>query len=161
MDYDYLNAEINRIQQKYGLVDFNIDSECIYQLGDLSQVLQEVVFHTLPEKGIQIVERLSDDKQTYFATLSNAEAQLVLRADTHSDYLPDEFWEELESIPAAFGSSKRFYSINPAIGLTGQDAWYFCGTQEQLRAARQEGLPLIFPGEDYRDTTEYQQYGGS
>jgi hypothetical protein len=161
MDYDYLHQEIERIQQKYALVDFNIDAECIYKLGDLSEVLKKVLTIALPEKVIQIVEHLADDEQTYIATLSTPEAELTITADTYSDWLPDYFWESLEKIPVVFNSSKRFYSINPAIGLTGQDAWYFCGREDQLQAARQEGLPLLFPGENYLDTKEYRQYGGS
>lgn len=161
MNYDYLHEVINRVQQKYELVDFTIDAECIYKLGDLSHVLQEVLTATLPEKAIQLVECVSEDEQTYLATLSTPEATITLTADTYSDWLPDYFWNALESIPAAFGSPKRFYSINPAIGLTGQAAWYFCGTEAQLRAARQEGIPLLFPGENYLDTEEYRQYAGN
>jgi hypothetical protein len=161
MDYDYLLQEIERIQQKYALVDFNIDAECIYKLGDLSEVLTKVLTIALPEKAIQIVEHLANDEQTYIATLSTSEAELTIKADTYSDWLPDYFWELLEEIPIVFNSAKRFYSINPAIGLTGQDAWYFCGREDQLQAARQEGLPLLFPGENYLDTNEYRQHGGS
>jgi hypothetical protein len=157
MDYDYLYQEIERIQQKYALLDFNIDAECIYKLGDLSEVLNQVLTSTLPEKAIQLVERLADDEQTYIATLSTPEAELLITADTHSDWLPEYFWNALEEIPIVFNSPKRFYSINPAIGLTGQDAWYFCGTEGQLQAARREGLPLLFPGENYLDTKAYRQ----
>jgi hypothetical protein len=161
MDYDYLHQEIERIQQKYGLLDFNIDAECIYKFGDLSEDLGKVLTTALPEKAIQLVERLADDEQTYIATLSTPKAELIITADTHSDWLPEYFWQALEEIPIVFNSSKRFYSINPAIGLMGLDAWCFCGTEDQLQAARREGLPLLLPGENYLDTTAYRQYGGS
>lgn len=46
--------------------------------------------------------------------------------------------------------------INPR--LLGQDAWYFCGTEDNLNAAKKEGLPLVYSGEDIMemDISEFE-----
>jgi hypothetical protein len=81
-----------------------------------------------------------------------------IHADTDLDWLPDTFFEELESIPEIFKTGLKYYSINPAIGLTGQDSWYFCGTEINLKEARKEGIPLVFPGDDITETQEFKTF---
>lgn len=156
MNYDHLNQLIPVLKQQYHLVDFNADAECIYDKGDLSNLLSGIIDATIPELHIRISEEISDDGKQYIATLTNPQTSLQIFADTFTDWLPDTFFDELESIPAVFGSDKRYFMINPAIGLTGQDCWYFCGTEENLRKARAAGLPLIYPGENYADTEEFK-----
>lgn len=153
-----LEQHIPRIQAKYALLDVNFDTECLYDLGDLSTLLRRIVDECLPELPLHIHEEFSADRTEFVATITTDKASLVFTAAVGDDWLPDQFPEQLESLPSVFGSDKKLYCINPAIGLTGQDAWYFCGTEAQLVAARQEGLPLIFPGEDCTETAEYQQY---
>lgn len=68
--------------------------------------------------------------------------------------------DKLYEIPKVFKSEKRYQMINPAIGLTGQDAWFFCGKESELKNARQGGLPIISPGEDPTETEEFRKYGG-
>jgi hypothetical protein len=153
-----LAQNIPRLQADYSLLDVNFDTECLYDLGDLSALLRRIVDECLPELPLRIQEKLSADKTEFVATVATDKASVVFTAPVDDDWLPDQFFEQLESLPAAFGSDKKFYSINPAIGLTGQEAWYFCGTETQLVAARQAGLPLVFPGEDFMETAEYEQY---
>ena len=158
MDYDQVHQKIIRLKEKYKLVDFHFDTEAIYQLGDLSGLLKTIIDQTIPNHDIEISERYSTDGERYIATLSNKNAIIEIFADTDSDWLPDTFTEEMESIPDVFESKLKYYSINPAIGLTGQDAWYFCGTEDDLKDARKEGIPLIFPGEDVTETQEFKDF---
>lgn len=158
MTLDQLAQQIPLIQAQHGLLDVNFDTECIYYLGDLSSLLQRIADECLPELSIHIQEALSADETQFVATLTSDEASVVFTAPTDDDWLPDGFFELLETLPAAFGSDKKLYCINPAIGLTGQEAWFFCGTEAQLHAARQAGLPLVFPGEDFLETSEYRKY---
>jgi hypothetical protein len=160
MTIDELAKDIPRIQQAHGLRDFGFDTECIYELGDLSRLVIYVVGETFPEKTIHLHEELSADKKYFIATLTTPDATILFRTHTASDWLSDEFFEALEALPAALGSEDKFYSINPAVGLTGQEAWYFCGPEAQLKAARQEGLPLVFPDENFMETEEYRKYVG-
>lgn len=157
MNYERLQQTIASLKIKYQLTDFQFDTECIYNLGDLSTLLRNVVTTTLSEKPITVTEKLSEDGQQYIATLTYKTINLEVMADAFSDWLPDTFFIQLESIPHTFQTDKHYYSINPALGLTGQDAWYFCGSEQQLRQARVEGLPLVFPGEDPTDTDEFRQ----
>ncbi len=158
MSYDDLSQQIAAIKLKYQLVDFGFDTECIYDKGDLSSILSDIIGGTLPELNIKIAEEISVDGQQYIATLSNEGTSMQLYADTFTDWLPDTFFDLLESIPVVFGSEKRYYSINPAIGLTGQETWYFCGTEENLKQARAAGLPLVYPGEDMMGTEEFKRF---
>jgi hypothetical protein len=158
MSLDELAKDIPRIVAKYQLIDIDFDTECIYELGDLSSLLTRIVDLILSEEGIQIEEEISADGKHFIATLSNQKSSIVFTTNADSDWLSDEFFSSLEELSNAFGSDKKLYSINPAIGLTGQEAWYFYGTEEQLRSARKEGLPLVFPEEDFLETEEYQKY---
>ena len=159
-DSKVISDQIELLKVKYNLWDYNFDSECIYNDGDLTEVIKPVIDNCFPDFGILITETISEDNQKYIAELSNKKASMRIYANTFTDFLPDEFYGLLESIPLVFGSDKRLYQINPAIGITGQDAWYFCGTHENLSAARKEGLPLVFPGEDFSKTEEYKKYRG-
>lgn len=158
MTLDELAQHIPQIQEKYALLDVNFDTECLYDIGDLSALLRRIVDECLPELLLDIQEELSADRTKFVATITSDKASMAFAAPIDDDWLPDHFFEQLESLPAIFGSGKKFCSINPAIGLTGQEAWYFCGTETQLAAAREEGLPLVFPGEDFMETEEYKQY---
>ncbi|HEX8326648.1 MAG TPA: hypothetical protein VF629_03845 [Hymenobacter sp.] len=155
---DELGRDIPRIVEKHGIRDVSFDTECIYNLGDLSALLKLIVEETFPGKAIHLREELSPDKKYFVATLSTADTAVVFRTHADDDWLADQFFEELEKLPAALGSDDKLYSINPAVGLTGQEAWYFCGTEAQLQAAREEGLPLIYLGEDFLETEEYKKY---
>jgi len=158
MNYDALLKKIADLKSKHDLVDFNFDIECIYDIGDLSTLLKNIVNSTLPDSGIIITEDYSKDRKRFVATLSNHSNSLQIFADTDTDWLPDDFFEKLQSIPIIFNPDHRYYCINPAIGLTGQDAWYFCGTEKNLKQARQEGIPLVFPGENITETKEFKEF---
>jgi hypothetical protein len=158
MDYDLLCQKITELKSKYNLTDFTFDAECIYDKGDLSHLIQSIINTTLSGYGIIITEELSEDGQQYIVTLSTRARQMRIVADTFSDWLPDTFFMEMESIPLFFETGLCYYSINPAIGLTGQEAWYFCGTETDLKAARREGLPLIYPGENPTETAEFKNW---
>jgi hypothetical protein len=151
-------SNIPELTKKYHLVEFKFDTECIYDKGDLSYLLRHIIEATLPELGIKIIEEISIDGARYVATLSNGELSIQIFADTNSDWLPDDFFQQLASIPILFGSNKLYCSLNPLIstGLVGQDAWYFCGTEKNLKAAREDGIPIIFPGEDITETQEFK-----
>lgn len=159
IDYDRLLKQINTIKIKQHLTDFNFDTEYIVGRGDLSYLLDKIVQSTLPELKLKVTEQVSADGEKYIATVSNSRTSMEIYADTNSDWLPDAFFQSLERLPTYFGSNKIYLAINPAIGLTGQDVWYFCGTEQSLKQARKEGLPLIFPGEDIFQTAEYKKYG--
>jgi hypothetical protein len=158
MELEQLNKTIGLLKEKYRLIDFNFDTECIYVEGDLSQLVKSIVKKTFADKNIKVTEKISVDGKRFVATLSNADETLDIFADANDDFLPDDFFETLESIPVVFKTDKKYFSINPLIGITGQDAWYFCGTEQDLKKARKEGLPLIFPGEDAMQTEEFKKY---
>jgi len=149
-------SNIPELAKQYQLTEFKFDTECIYDKGDLSYLISHIIDATLPGINISIVEEVSVDGSQYVATLSNGALNMQIFADTDADWLPDTFFIQLESIPVFFKSGKFYYSIIPAIGLTGQDAWYFCGTETNLKAARKNGIPLIFPGEDITETQEFK-----
>jgi hypothetical protein len=151
-------SNIPELAKKYHLVEFKFDTECIHDKGDLSYLLRHIIDVTIPELGISIIEEMSVDRTRYVATLSNRELSMQVFADTASDWLPDDFFMQLELIPVFFKSSKIYCSINPVVStvVVGQDAWYFCGTEDDLRAARENGMPIVFPGEDITETKEFK-----
>lgn len=153
-----LREKIHGLKTKYKLVDFSFDTERTYKPGDLSVLTKSILDKTLPEKKIQVTEELSKNGKFYIATLVNKDITFQMQTRTHSDSLSDEFMIMLFDIPVVFNSDKRYYMINPAIGLTSQEAWYFCGTEHDLKEARKEGIPLIFPGEDPEETPEFELY---
>lgn len=109
-----LAHHIPQIQAEYALLDVSFDTEYLYDLGDLSALLGRIVHECLPELPLRIQEELSADKTEYVATLTTDKASVVFTAPIDDDWLPDQFFEQLESLPAAFGSDKKLYSLNPA-----------------------------------------------
>lgn len=148
------------MKKQYQLIDFNFDTECIYGLGDLSYLLKNIIENTIPEFGIRISEVYNESENKFIATLANKFHEMKIITDAHTDWLPDYFFVDLENIPVVFETDKRYYCINPAIGLTGQDAWYFCGSEANLKEARARGIPLVFPGENITETKEYKELYG-
>ena len=146
-----LSEKAKRLSSKYNLTQTGFDSECIYVKGDLTKVISSILKDLMPEQQFEITETISSDGKQYVAKVKHKNGQEIeIFADTHADFLPDGFSYLLESIPQKIGSDKRFYMINPR--LLGQDAWYFCGTEANLKAAKKEGLPLIYSGEDFMET---------
>lgn len=158
VDTTALMHKIKDLKRKYHLIDFAIDTKRIYGAGDVSTLTRTIVDKTLPEKEITVSEALSRDGKFYIATLVNDDITFQMHTHTDKDRISSELMTILYDIPVVFNSDKRYYMVNPAIGLTGKDAWYFCGTEKDLREAREEGLPLIFPDENPTETPEYKLY---
>jgi hypothetical protein len=140
-----LSKEIHRLKEKYSLTDCGFDSECIYQLGDLSELLRNSLKKLLPDIELGIEEQLKNER--YVATIvHNGVVIIEISADKDSDWLPEDFWELFDSIPKRLGLRRLFCSINPQ--LTGQTVWYLCGTDEQVNHAKMDGLPIVLHGEN-------------
>jgi len=157
MDYDKVHQTILLLKEKYQLIDFNFDTEAIYQLGDLSTLLKKIIEKTPPDCKIEVSESYSLDGKQYVATLLSQGIKAEIFADVDSDWLQIPFLKKWHLF-RIFKTGLKYYSINPAIGLTGQDALYFCGTDDNLRNARMEGIPLVFPGEDATETQEFKAF---
>lgn len=158
MHYNY--ETVKQLAVKHNLTELCFDTECIYDLGDLSNLLKYVVDKILPEKSFEISERRSEDGTQYIAQMKERGNILVFTADTTSDWLPDVFFQQFEKIPKVFGDGKVLYMVNPAVGLTGQEVMFFYGSDESLKQARVDGLPLVFPGEDITETIEFKRAMG-
>ncbi len=148
MNYKQIHTIISSLALTYQLADYCFDNECIYNPGDLAALLTEILSATLPETGIAVTEQISGDGTQYIATLSDGRNTMQIATDVHTDWLADTFHGDLATVPVFFDVGKRYYHIHPYAGLTGQESWYFCGTEEHLRQARMEGLPLQLPEED-------------
>lgn len=116
---------------------------------------------TFPGNSFDITEEISLDNQYYIATIKIANNTFQIKTDTGSDWLSDECLYSIENIPITLQTDKIFCFINPAIGLTGQEAWMFCGTEDNLKLARKEGLPIFFAGENIFETEEFRKYNTS
>jgi hypothetical protein len=152
-----LSDRAKRLASKYNLTQSGFDCECIYSKGDLTKVISSILKDLLPEEQFEITETISQDRKQYVAKVKhNGGQEIEMFAGIHADFLPEGFSYLLESIPSKIGSDKRFFMINPR--LLGQDAWYFCGTEADLNAAKKEGLPLIYSGEDFMemDISEFE-----
>ncbi|NOS92614.1 MAG: hypothetical protein HOP30_11870 [Cyclobacteriaceae bacterium] len=150
-----LSKEVQRLKEKYNLTDCGFDAECIYQLGDLSELLKNSLKKLLPDIELGVEEQLKNGR--YAATIvHNGDFIIEVHADQDSDWLPEDFWELFDSIPNKLGLWRLFCSINPQ--LTGQATWYLCGTNEQLDNAKKDGLPIVFRGENIfeMDLSEYE-----
>jgi len=150
-----LPKEIQRLKEKYSLTDCGFDAECIYQLGDLSELLKTSLNKLLPDIELSILEQLKNGR--YAATIvHNGVFIIEIYADKDADWLPDDFWEIFDSIPNRLGLQRLFCSINPR--LTGQATWYLCGTKEQVENAKKEELPIVLHGENIfeMDLSEYE-----
>lgn len=142
-----LSQRVKRLSEKYHLLQGGFDSECIYQKGDLTKVISQILSELLPEEKFTISETISTDGKQYVAEVKHRSgATIHLFADTYADYLPDTFTMLLESIPMKIGSKKRFYTMNPR--LMGQEVWYFSGEETEIKHAKKEGLPLTTFDED-------------
>lgn len=152
-----LSDRAKRLSSKYNLTQTGFDCECIYSIGDLTKVISSILKDLLPDQQFEITETISTDGKQYVAKVKHKNGQEIeMFADTHADFLPDGFSYLLESIPQKIDSDKRFCMMNPR--LLGQDVWYFCGTEANLKAAKEEGLPVIFSGEDFMemDISEFE-----
>jgi hypothetical protein len=142
-----LSAEVQIFKEKYSLTESAFDAECIYQPGVLSDLLSTSLNALLPDMELSIDEHIEEGR--YAATILHQGATVVkLYADADADWLPDDFWELFDSIPARLGIEKQFCSINPR--LTGQLVWYLCGTRH-IKGAKEAGLPIVLYGEDIFD----------
>ncbi len=140
-----LSKEVQRLKEKYNLTDCGFDIECIYQLGDLSELLNSSLKKLLPDIELEIEEQLKNDR--YVATIvHNGKFITEIYADKDTDWLPEDFWELFDSIPKKLGLRRMFCSINSQ--LTGQAVWYLCGTDEQIDQAKKDGLPIVLYGEN-------------
>lgn len=128
-------------KQQFSLTDCSFDTECIVNKGDLSDILHHILQELLPGETFEITEERDDEDRFKADVYYKNELLITLWADTDSDYLPEEFFEDLEEIPVLMKSGKRFYAISSE--YLGQDAWYFCGTKTNLDAAVAAGLPLV------------------
>lgn len=145
-----LEERANRLSKKYQLTQSDFDAECINGKGDLTKVVQSTLADLLPDEHFVITESVTSDSQRYMATVSYQGKKLVdVYADTYADFLPEDFWQRFEAIPVAMNSSKRFYFINPI--LLGQVFWCICGTEDNVKAAKADGLPVVLPGEDFME----------
>lgn len=143
-----IEKDVKTRKRVYSLTDYGFDSECIYQLGDLSDLLSSSLKELLPDINVRIDERIENGR--YTATIfSNETSILDIYADTDIDWLPDDFWGLFDSIPKKLEIDKMFCPINPR--LTGQGVWYICGREKDLRQAKKEGLPIVLDGEDIFD----------
>lgn len=134
-------SNVDEWKNRFALTDCSFDSECIYNKGDLREVIQNILHELLPEETFEIREERDDDDRFTADVFYKNELLITLWADTDSDYLPEEFFEYLEEIPVLMNNGKRFYAISSE--HLGQDAWYFCGTKTNLDAAMEAGLPLV------------------
>ena len=153
---ELLSEKVARLKEKYNLTDCGIDIECIYQKGDLSNVLKKSLCLLLPDRDVEISEALSANNEQYIATIySGGQMVINIYADTYADFLPDTFSYSFEEIPDLLKTGKKFCLINPMI--TGQAMWYICGFLQDLKNAKFDGLPVILPGEDFlsQDVSEY------
>ncbi|MBN9381498.1 MAG: hypothetical protein J0H74_12075 [Chitinophagaceae bacterium] len=156
IDKEPFDQKVKRLQEQFDLTDFSLDVECIHQAGDLSDLVQNALTRLLPEVPVQIAETVSTDGRRYIATVSSHGLPVgELYADTHADFLPDDFLALFEALPEQLATVKRFYLINPK--LTGQVAWYFCGLPANMQQAQTAGLPVVLPGDDwlYQEVGEY------
>lgn len=150
-----LSEEVQKCKEKYNLTDCGFDAECIYQLGDLADLLKDALQKLLPDIDFSIAEQLKNGR--YAAAISNNGIEIIeIYADTNSDWLPDDFWELFDSIPGRLGLQRLFCVINPQ--LTGQASWYLCGKSEDLMHAKNDGLPIVFRHENIfeADLSDYE-----
>ncbi len=154
MEYTFEKA--NEIAVRNYLIAVHFDSECIYCASDLSNLVKMIADTLVPGNSVIVTEKMSEDGAHYVATMRNGSRELTFTADATSDWLPDYCFEQIEKIPEILGEGKVMYMINPAVGLTGQDALYYYGWEADLKKARTEELPLIYPNEDITETPEFK-----
>lgn len=137
-----------RLKSQFAITETSFDAECIYKQGDLSALLTKALADLLPTEAFDISEKHSVEKEAFIATIKhNGNILLDIRADDYADFLPDDFSDLFESIPALSNTGKLFCLVNPK--LSGQVFWYYCGTMEILTKCKAEGLPIILPNEDW------------
>jgi hypothetical protein len=145
-----LDARIARLGKKYDLRIHCFDAECLYNEGDLAATVLEFLTELLPDEKFSVVELLSPNRQQVIARVSyQGEVIEEVVSNVGGDYLPESFYEALDSIPARAGSKREIWVVNPR--LYGQDGCFLSGTAQNLLAARQEGLPLLMPTESIDD----------
>ena len=140
--------QIEELRQKYGLKDLCFDTECIYEQGDLTALLVRCLPVILPGCNATVTEAVSADGARYIATVTNGAISAHVPASTYGDFLPDEFFGAFEQLPVVFGTGNMLVSVHPLLVFTGQDIWYFYGAESDLRQAKQEGLPILFDGDE-------------
>ncbi|GAA4368384.1 hypothetical protein GCM10023185_41110 [Hymenobacter saemangeumensis] len=145
-----LDARIARLSKKYDLRIHYFDAECLYDEGDLAATLLEFLTELLPDEKFSVIESMSPNRQQVIARVSyQGEVIEEVISNVGGDYLPESFYQALDSIPVRAGSKREIWAVNPR--LYGQDGCFLSGTAQNLLAARQEGLPLLLPTESVDD----------
>lgn len=110
-----LAQNIPRIQAEYSLQDVNFDTECLYDLGDLSALLRRIVDECLPELPLRIQEKFSADKTEFIATVATDKASVVFTAPVDDDWLPGQFLSSWKACRRPLARTRSFTaSIRPS-----------------------------------------------
>jgi hypothetical protein len=144
-----LPARMERLNAKYKLRSYYFDAECLYDEGDLARITQECLHELLPEEAFTVEEAATGNNGAAVATVYYQGKEVGSISSEGGDYLPDDFYQEVEELPERIGSISRIYMLNPR--LFGQDGCYVSGSHENLLAAKKEGLPLVLPDQNYLD----------
>ena len=156
-EFIMLTKKIPILKNKYHLKEIHFLTDNIYKASDFKNLLQQITDTILSEKKITVSVSMSADSLYYLATLSNNDTTVVFSANAKSPVLPDNFFPALEKLPQAFSATTRLYNVNPVIGITGQDAWYFCGEESVLLQAKKEGMPLVGPNENPFESSDFKK----
>ena len=153
---EVLPTRMEELSNKYKLRSYYFDAECLYAGGDLARITQECLNELLPEEDFLVKEASVGTNGAAVATIYYKGREAGTISSEGGDYLPDDFYQEVEELPERIGSGSRIYMLNPR--LFGQDGCYVASSRENMLAAKREGLPLVLPGQNFleEDLSEFE-----
>lgn len=90
--YDSIQQQnFETLSQKYNILHHSFDSECIYQLGDLTSIIKEILQNLTPDLEFQIEPEVkNNEQQIYLATFIIHQKRYQFKTSTLGDYIDFE-----------------------------------------------------------------------
>lgn len=137
----------NVLGKKYAIKELGFDVECIYQPGDLSKLVKEML--DLGGLRYKLVSEKQDlIKKQYVSLFSIADKPYEFRTSSEGDYVDLELLLPVLELIAKEHTPDSWYILSNQNG--GQIAILLFANSKKLAAAVEEGYPCSLPGSEWR-----------
>ena len=133
--------------KKYAIKELDFDVECIYQSGDLSKLVREMLdLGSLRYKLLS--ERQDEAKKQYVSLFQVGSKEYEFRTSSEGDYVDLETVIPVLELIAKDNTPDFVYTLSNQNG--GQSAILLFANSKALAAAVEEGYPCSLPGSEWR-----------
>lgn len=141
------------IGKKYGISEYAFDVECIYQIGDLTKLVKEMI--GLGGFEYKLVKEGQDNsKSQYYTVFEIANTKYEFRTSSEGDYVDLE--TVMPSLELIAKNNKPDYQYNFSNADGGQIAFLIFAKTSELQKAVDEGYPCSLQSGQWRWDKEWK-----